>query len=551
MASKPVVSRSSGQSRAARRAKKRFGSEVPRIYTKPLRKLTRETSLGFAAAEFADEMCGISLYPWQVWLLIHGLELAPGVTVSNMNDRDSETPLFRFRNVVIIVARQQGKSVLGQILSLFFMYALHTRLILGTAQDLDTAEEVWDGALEIAEENEEMAALMLPPVRANGKKAIRLKTGERYRVKAANRSAGRGLSGDLVLLDELREHQTWDAWGAITKTTMARPSALIWSMSNAGDVTSVVLSYLRKKGHAALGDPDGINANDDPNSLLAGAFDEAGERIEDEDAGVEDDTLGLFEWSAPPDADVWDRDAWTMANPSLGYGLVTERSLASAASTDPEWTFRTECLCHWSDGFLEGAFPPGSWESGIWVGDGDPPKIVSDVYAAVDISKDRGRAHVAFAGLNEDGDPQIELVASRAGTEWLYEWLRSAHDKGQFVEITGQSRGAAVSDVLKVLESQGFPVVDWSGPELTGATGTFFDAVKDKKFVHFKQPIVDVAAQTVVPKITDGGAMLFDRAKSPVDIGPLMAFAGAYWLLTRPREESVESAYEERGLMTI
>src|SRR5690625_401175 len=551
MVSQASVSSGLSQAASPRKKKKLYGKREPRVFTPPLRELTPETSLGFLAIEFAEQMCGMDLYPWQEFLLIHGLELAEGLTVSTMNDRPADAPLFRFRNVVVVVARQQGKSVLGQVLSLFFLYVLRTRLVLGTAQDLDTAEEVWDGALEIAEESPELAAELLPPVRANGKKAIRLKTGERYRVKAATRSAGRGLSGDLILLDELREHQTWDAWGAITKTTMARPSALIWSMSNAGDATSVVLSYLRKKAHAALGDPDGVNAEDDPNALLAGAYDDEGEQLDDEEAGVDDDSLGLFEWSAPPEADVWDRDAWAYANPSLGHGFVTERSLASAASTDPEWVFRTECMCHWSSGLLEGAFPPGSWEKGIWQGDGEPPQIVSDVYACVDVAKDRGRSHVAFAGLNEDGKPQVELVASRAGTDWLYEWLESAHAKGQFVELTGQSRGAAVSDVLKVLEVKGLPVVDWSGPELTGATGAFYDAVKAQSFLHFEQPIVDVAAQTVIPKITDGGAMLFDRNKSPVDIGPLMAFVGAYWLLTRPKEEPKQSAYADRGLIVI
>jgi phage terminase large subunit-like protein len=83
-------------------------------------------------------------------------------------------------------------------------------------------------------------------IRVNGKKALVLKTGERYKVKAANRRAGRGLSGDVMLLDELREHQSWDAWGAITKTTMARAMALVLALSNAGDATSVVLRYLRK-----------------------------------------------------------------------------------------------------------------------------------------------------------------------------------------------------------------------------------------------------------------------------------------------------------------
>lgn len=555
MATREAGSVSSAPLPAGSRPKrrKRYGSTEPRIFTPPLRELTDETSLGFAAVEFARDLLEVDLYPWQEWLLVHGLELAGDLTVATIHDRPADAPIFRFRNVVVIVSRQQGKSVLGQVLSLFFLFVLQTRLILGTAQDLDTAEEVWEGALEIAEEREDLAAEMLPPVRANGKKAIRLRSGERYRVKAANRSAGRGLSGDLILMDELREQQTWDAWGSLTKTTMARPAALIWCMSSAGDATSVVLSYLRKRAHADLGDPDGINATEDPQALLAGAFDEDGERF-DEEEDLGDSNLGLFEWSAPPEAGIWDRDGWEWANPSLGYGMVTERSLASAASTDPEWIFRTECMGHWAEGLLEGAFPPGSWEAGIWApeSEGDaPPALVGEIRAAVDVSKDRAAAYIAFGGVNEHGDYQIELVAKRAGTDWVLEWLEGAFAKGQFVEITGQSRGAAVSDLMDDLKRAGLPVVEWYGGELTAATGRFYDAVKDQAFLHFRQPVLDVAAQTVVPKITDGGAMLFDRSKSPVDIGPLMAFLGVHWLLTRPVEEQEHSAYEGRGLMTI
>ena len=223
--------RSSSPSRAARAPKQRFGSKVPRIFTPPLRELTDETSLGFAAIEFAEDVCGIGLFPWQKWLLVHALELAPELTVSTMDQRGKLDPIFRFRKIVVLVARQNGKSTLSQVLSLFFLYVLGTDLVLGTAQDLDTAEEVWDGALDIIDETPELAALADKPIRVNGKKTIRLLTGERYKVKAANRKAGRGLSGDLILLDELREHQSWDAWGAITKTTMARPAAMIWALS--------------------------------------------------------------------------------------------------------------------------------------------------------------------------------------------------------------------------------------------------------------------------------------------------------------------------------
>lgn len=544
-------SRNSVRSRAANRPDRLLGSEEPRIWTRPLRRLTVNTSLGFMAIDFAVDVCGIDLYPWQKWLLIHSMELAPGVTVKTMANRGRDEPLFRFRNLVVLVARQQGKSTFSQVLALFFLYVLGINLVLGTAQDLDTAEEVWDGALDIIEETPELAELADRPILVNGKKTIRLLSGERYKVKAANRRAGRGLSGDLIMLDELREHQTWDAWGAITKTTIARPNAQVWAFSNAGDATSVVLRYLRKMAHQALGDPDGINAGDDPESLLPADDNPV---LDDIEVDENDESLGIFEWSAPAGCAVLDRAGWASANPSLGHGLVTERSLLSAAKTDPEWVFRTEVLCQWSDGSLEGPFPPGAWEAGQWMQDAHegqtPPQIVGKVAACVDISVDRGRAHIAFAGHDAEGFPQVELVASRsvaesAGTGWVVDWLKERRDI--IGSLCGQTRGAPVSDLMPVLEDAGLPVVPWAGPELTGGTGRFYDAVRDNGFRHFPQPVVDVAAATAVPKLTDGGSFLWDRRKSPVDVSPLMAFTGALWCLDRPKEVKPEPRIRQLG----
>lgn len=337
-----------------------MGRTEPRVFSPPLRELTRETTLGFHAIDFARDVCGVKLYPWQEWLLIHALELAMPLTVSTMDQRGKLDPLFRFKKVIVLVARQNGKSRLSQILALFFMYQLQTKMVLGTAQDLDTAEEIWEGAQELIEERPRLAKLAITPVRNNGKKAIRLATGERYKVKAANRRAGRGLTGDLIMMDELREQQTWDAWAAITKTTMARPAAQIWCFSNAGDATSIVLKYLRKTAHGELGDPDGLNLRETPDDLLAGLgpgdeedFDPVADDDDDiiqlDDIQEEDpSSLGLFEWSTPPTMPIDQVEGWAYANPSLGYG-ISERDLRDS-SKEPEAIFRTECLCQWEIG---------------------------------------------------------------------------------------------------------------------------------------------------------------------------------------------------------
>lgn len=259
------------------------------------------------------------------------------------------------------MARQNGKTELSRVLALWFIYVYGYKLVLGTAQDLDTAEEAWEAAVEYVDPESdesipELAAHVKKVWRTNGKKMIQFASNARYKVKAANRSAGRGLSGDLILLDELREHHSWQAWGAITKTTMARENALIWCTSNAGDIDSIVLAELRKIAHEALGDPDGLLS--EHQALTFDTKPELeGENSEAEEFNAVDDTetLALFEWSTPRHAKKTDREYWGMANPSLGY-LIPEKNLAAAARTDPDNVFRTECMCQWVEGSILSPF---------------------------------------------------------------------------------------------------------------------------------------------------------------------------------------------------
>jgi hypothetical protein len=508
-----------------------LGLAEPRIYTPPLRELTEETSLGYEVIAFAEKVLELQLMPWQRWLLIHQLELLPDGRL-------------RFRTVILLMARQNGKSTLSQVLALWFMYVRGAPLIIGTAQDLDVAEEIWQGAVDLVEETPELDQLKSHVVRVNGKKSLVLVTGERYKVKAANRRAGRGLSGDLVLLDELREHQSWDAWGAITKTTQARDEAMVFVLSNAGDSSSVVLRYLRKLAHAALGDPDRINELDDEE--LAPDDDE----LEVED----DDTLGIFEWSSKPGANLRDREAWAQANPALGY-TISERTIASAVRTDPEWIFRTEVLCQWSEGTLEGPFPPGSWEACA-----DPESRRAPgapVALGVDVSWDRATSYVALASTREDGLAHVEIIARRAGTDWLEAWLQSPERPPELraAPVAVQARGAPVSSLLGALQGAGINVAEWSGAALGQATGTFYDRVRAAigegtnavQLRHRNQPVLDLAAATAATR-PNGDAWLWDRRRSPTDAAPLIAVTGALWALGQKPRKSV---YETRRLEVL
>lgn len=504
----------------------RYGSRSPRVFTPPLRPLTPETSLGYSAIEFSHDVLGIQVLPWQQETLIRALEL------------DESDSRFRFRTVVLLVARQNGKSTLAQVLCLWAMYVLGVKMTLGTAQDLDIAEEIWGGCVDIAESIPDLAALIKTVVRVNGKKSLELESGERYKVKATNRKAGRGLSVDLVVLDELREHTNWEAWGAVTKTTIARAKAQVLCLSNAGDDASVVLMSLRKKAHLALGDPDGINADD---TDLTGSG---------------DGSLGLFEYSAAPGRATTDRDGWREANPSLGYTL-SEESLSSAEATDPEPVFRTECMCQWVDTMVAGPFPEGAWEACA-----DPRGVIPDdapISYAVDVSWDRGAAYVAACGRQRGGRPQVEIVAARPGqgwADWLPEWFRGFVDADWPARVVVQSRACPAAILVDVLSDvEGLTVVPWEGGALGIGCGLFYDrvtaAVPDETsgtglepLAHRGQEALTLAAHTAAQRFY-GDGWYWDRKNSPQDAAPLIAATEALWDQLVNGEEQEPSLYED------
>ena len=539
-----------------------MGREEPRVWTPPLRELTPETTLGFDVIGFSADTLGIDPLPWERWLLVHALEIE--------GDFGGDWWL-RFRVVLVLVARQNGKTFVSMLISLFFLYVLAAKLVLGTAQDLSQAEETWEAAVGEATGNAELAAEVERIFRGKGSKELRLDGYRRYKVATPNRRNTRGKSCELVLLDELREHQTFDAWSAASKTIKARRSAVVWCMSNAGDGASVVLRHLRMQAHKAIGDPDGVAAASE-------ASEPSREEAEEAEALSR---IGIFEWSAPAGCDKWDRDAWAQANPSLGYGFLDESAIATDCAADPEIEFRTEDLCQWSEAVATPPFPVGAWEGGL-----DPASEMAGnaaIFLGVDVAADRTRTSVAACGMRPDGRWHGELIAYRNGSRWLVEWFRRNVPAifGGHVAVALQGRGAPVSAYADVLASiEGVEVVECKGRDLGAWCGRLWDAVAASApgrpgpgggdaqgrdggsegpegsdhmpVMHRPQPRLDVAAGVAVTRPAGDGTWVWDRARSPEDISPLVALTMAFGLATEPEpERPPESAYAEDGLLVL
>jgi len=514
------------------------GKETPRIFTPPLRKLTPETSVGFELIDFAENVLHVNLLPWQKWLAIHAFEVI-------------ESPdgwRFRYRTVIVEVGRQNGKTLFGCVVALYFLYMLEVGLVLGTAQDVSNAEDTWQMCVEMAQNNEELSEAIKHVWYTNGSKRLQLEGNRDYRVRASNRKAGRGKSADLVLLDELREHQTWEAWAALSKTGMARKNALMWCMSNAGDGTSVVLRHFRLRAHAQLGDPDGIVRALGESEPLA-------------DDSADGSALGLFEWSADPNAEPGDPQAWAQANPSLGY-TIEYATIKAAYADDPADVFKTECLCQWVTSTITPPFPVDSWDAGK----DEQSRIAADapLWFGVDISSDRTHASIAVCGKREDGAWHVELAEYRAGTGWLAKWFINAAPNYPVMKVALQSKGAPIASMMDVLAAiDGVEIIECSGRNVAGWCGRFYDAVAASApdteidavpVYHITQPALDLAANIAATRPMGDGAWAWDRNKSMEDISPLVAATmalGAATQIDAEKPKLYDSVYEDRGVLVV
>lgn len=508
------------------------GKTEPRLWTRPLRKLTPETSLGFEAIEFSEEVLGRPLHPWQKWFLVHSMELMPGSFASD------DFPVFRFKTVILLVARQNGKSYIMSTRLLWRMLMWeqpeeNAPLILGTAHKLSAAEEILDLSYNALRRSDALRGLIKRKSNVNGDKHVELTNGARYKCEAASDDGGRGLSVTDLGFDELRQQRDWSAWSAMSNTTNAIHSSQIIGVSNAGEAKSDVLRSLRAKGVAEI------------EAYLAYIADGG---TDEQWAGGADKTLGLFDYGAPDDCDIWDREGWAQANPSLGYpGGPSEATIASLASMVgvpgegmPEHKFRTENLCQWVTVMAEGPFPSEALEQCLDNVSEIAPE--SPLYIAVDTAKDRGMSYVAVAGWREDGLPHVEVITQRAYTDWVPKFL--ANDLAFEPEaVIVQGRGSHASSLIDFIEDAGTPVTRCEGSNLTAACGQFYDRVIQGTVRWGEQPVLQLALGEAAIK-TLGDSWIWNRDKSPVDIAPLCAATFALWgLVNAKRTETPISAY--------
>jgi hypothetical protein len=426
----------------------------------------------------------MTLDPWQVHFLIHALEVNPDGA-------------FRFRTLLLLVARQNGKTEVIKALTLWLMFTGRAGLVVGSAQNLQIARVAWESVCKYARRVPAGLEVKVAKVRMdNNDPHLLLTNGAKYMIAASTEDAARGIPGvDLLILDELRTHRDSRAWGALTKTTMARPNALIVALSNAGSDDSVVLNGLRE-------------------TALAGTS----------------STLGIFEWSAPEGCALDDLAAIAQANPSVGHGRITLTAIEDARAVDTPAVYRTEVLCQRVEA-MDSAVDLPSWRASI--DRVDLAKVEGHRTACLDVAPDG--EHVTLVAAVLDGDQvRVEVVKAWRDTDVARRELPAALDRiGAKVEAWFPSGPAAVFEPIMMRRRK---ALELKGTSVAAACMGFADLVKARRVLHTGEELLDaqIAGAAKYPAL-DGGWRFVRRGAGHADAAYAAAGAVHAAMTLKPR----------------
>lgn len=446
------------------------GSQTPRVAVRPSGAVR---SWGPDASRLAAAS-GLVLDPWQSDLLDCGL----GVGADG---------LWTAADVVGIVSRQNGKNGAVEAAELLCAGILGL-WVIHTAHQFKTTKESQKRLLELARANPETADLVVHTVAspASGYE-IHFRSGGKVVFIARSKTSGRGLTGDMLVIDEAQDCDD-DALGALIPVLSARPNPQTWWLGSAPGPDSIVWHRMRAAGRAG--------------SVVRQVF---------------------FEFSADPSLSLDDRSAWCQANPALGT-RITEAAVVSERQKMSDELFARERL---------GISPDLPTDAGDellsrWTPLTDAySEPVGDVCIGVDVAINGASAAISVAGFRFDGIPTVEVARSSPGTSWvvpeLVHMLRTFAGSRLVVDP-----GGPAGELVPLLEAERAKFVKASTRDVTAAAGGFLSAVREGRLRHRGQFELN-AAVAGARRRDVGEAWAWGRKGSGADISPLVAATLALW----------------------
>lgn len=439
----------------SRRRKAVPGLVGPRIGTAPDPK--RET-VGSVVIDVASRL-GLTLHPWQQ----HRANVCGELVAAKDGGRR-----LAAQTTLTLAGRQTGKTTavtadvatrclapdLPELAGLVG-HPVARQHVAFTAQDRIGALGRWYEHVDMIMASD-LAGFVAKVVRKNGEECLHWCNGSKYRVVTPSKTGARGLSLDLVVIDEALAHDV-DLLAVLGPTMAQRDGARdsfgaqLVIVSNAGDEDAELLNTQREIGRRAV-------AEHDPSFVL-------------------------LEWSCWDDDDVLDPKVWAATVPTLDCpdGLTTA-FLARQAETIGTDAFAREYLCRTVLSARRQVIDPQVWERLPHV---ELARAGPEVVLAVEFDPDRVWATIVVAGLVDDW-VGVEVVDERDGVDWVTDRL---------VELVARSGARVVVDrfgpaapLVPALRQADVDVVEVGTREVTDAAGSFVDMVIAGRVGHTGDP---------------------------------------------------------------
>lgn len=454
-------------------------------------------------------------YPFHEWQ--HTLANVSGELVARSAPRPGQSlKRLHAQYVGCLVGRQSGKTAWavsrivaqmcmpneGDIAEMFGLERIVPQKVIYTAQSRINAVSKWSEHLDIIDGSIELRRNIKRVSRATGREECVFVNGSTYKPITPNRKGARGLSTDLVIVDEALAHPSWLL--SVLRPTMGQRHGAkgcvggqFVVISNAGDDDSELLNHMQELGIESLSDP------------LASRV--------------------WLEWSAPPDCDPLDESVWLSTMPTLeqdnGIDIDFMREEARSMRLDD---FMREYLCMRVAKSRAQLIPTERWMS-LYRNDIINP---GEFALGVDMTPDRSRASIVAAG-KIDGYLPVEVVEGREGVEWLIEAVSDiAHKWNVPVAIDA---GSACGSIIPMLEKLDVAVIKLGTREVIHAAGLFYDSVLSKRIAHMNDYRLNDAV-TGCSKRAVADRWAFDRLGN-VDISPLTAASFAVWAIETGESE--------------
>jgi phage terminase large subunit-like protein len=429
-----------------------------------------------------ENPAGLTLDPWQKWLIRHALERYP---VDYPDARKAGR--LRYRQIVVSVARQSGKSLLAAIFGLWgllMQMPLGGAQVLGLASSADQARIVYTRVLFVINGNPHLKKRFR---KATDTRGIMTADGSsRYDIKAASERALQGIPISLCLADELHLFKK-GMWSAAVKGTSTFKDGLVLGITTAGDETSSTLIDLYTEGRKA--------ANGDKTL----------------------ERFGFFLWTAPDNAPVDDVNAILAANPAAAAGRIEVERILEDMRTMPEHEIRRYTLNQFITGTVASWLPGDLFKKAAGQG------ITNTTGLVFAVDRTQNWTHATIAAANNNGDiVETELVASfvAPNENQIYDELVSLYKKHKPRAIALDDR--QMPNLGKRLKTAGIPVWQLWTKEVSAACSTVFALYSTNQIRHNNDPLLIAQMPNGVSKYT-GETWLISRKDSVGDIDAVMS----------------------------